>query len=196
MEKAGVAAVHLEDQVATKRCGHRPHKALVTKAEMADRIRAAVDARVDETFVIMARTDAAGPEGLESAIDRALTYVEAGADMIFAEALTSLEHFRRFTGAMKVPVLANMTEFGQTPLHTARELGKAGVRIVLYPLSAFRAMSAAAARVYDAIREEGTQQAVVATMQTRDELYDVLGYLDYEAKLDERIAKEGQHGDD
>lgn len=183
--RAGAAAMHIEDQVQAKRCGHRPGKALVSGAEMMDRIRAAVDARSDAGFVVMARTDAHAVEGQQAAIERAAGYVEAGADMIFAEALTSLDEYRQFTRAISVPVLANITEFGRTPLFTVAELRDAGVRLVLYPLSAFRAMSRAAATVYEAIRRDGSQQAVVGAMQTRAELYDVLGYHEYERKLDE-----------
>ena len=187
--RAGAAGMHLEDQVQAKRCGHRPGKELVPGAEMADRVRAAVDARTDSGFVVMARTDAHAVEGLAAAIDRAASYVEAGADMIFAEALTTLDEYRSFTRALKVPVLANITEFGRTPLFSAAELGKAGVRLVLYPLSAFRAMSRAAIAAYDAIRRDGGQQAVVAQMQTRAELYEVLGYHEYERKLDELFSR-------
>jgi methylisocitrate lyase len=187
--RAGAAGMHLEDQVQAKRCGHRPGKELVPGPEMADRVRAAVDARTDPGFVIMARTDAHAVEGQAGAIDRAASYVEAGADMIFAEALTTLDEYREFTRALKVPVLANITEFGRTPLFTADELGKAGVRLVLYPLSAFRAMSRAAIGVYDAIRRDGSQQAVVGQMQTRAELYEVLGYHEYERKLDELFSR-------
>lgn len=183
--RAGAGGMHLEDQVATKRCGHRPGKALVDTAEMIDRIKAAVDARLDPGFVIMARTDAHAVEGQQSALDRASAYVEAGADMIFAEALKTLDEYRQFTGRMRVPVLANITEFGQTPLFTTAELGAAGVRLVLYPLSAFRAMSKAALEVYSALRRDGTQRNKLELMQTRAELYEVLGYHDYEAKLDE-----------
>ena len=181
--------MHLEDQVQAKRCGHRPGKELVAVPEMSDRIRAAVDARRDDSFVVMARTDAHAVEGQQAAIDRAAAYVEAGADMIFAEALTTLDEYRGFTTALSVPVLANITEFGRTPLFTAVELGKAGVRLVLYPLSAFRAMSRAALDVYGAIRRDGSQRAVVNRMQTRDELYAVLGYHDYERKLDELFSR-------
>jgi methylisocitrate lyase len=188
--RAGAAGMHLEDQVQAKRCGHRPGKALVPAAEMADRIRAAVDARGDEAFVVMARTDAHAVEGQRAAIDRASAYVEAGADMIFAEALTTLEEYRDFTQALSVPVLANITEFGKTPLFTTTELGSAGVRLVLYPLSAFRAMSRAALAVYGAIRREGTQKSAVGAMQTRAELYDVLGYHEYERKLDELFGRD------
>ena len=182
--------MHLEDQVQAKRCGHRPGKALVSRNEMADRIRAAVDARTDPAFVVMARTDAHAVEGQQAAIERAATYVEAGADMIFAEALTNLDEYRQFTRAVSAPVLANITEFGRTPLFTVTELGEAGVRLVLYPLSAFRAMSRAAETVYDAIRRDGGQRAVVEHMQTRAELYDVLGYHEFERKLDELFSKD------
>ena len=188
LARAGAAGMHLEDQVQAKRCGHRPGKALVPAAEMADRVRAAVDARGDEDFVVMARTDAHAVEGQKAAIDRAASYVEAGADMIFAEALATLEEYREFTRALSVPVLANITEFGRTPLFTASELGLAGVRLVLYPLSAFRAMSRAALDVYGAIRRDGTQRAAVERMQTREELYAVLRYHDYERKLDELFS--------
>ncbi|MCM2357675.1 MAG: methylisocitrate lyase [Geobacteraceae bacterium] len=190
MIRAGAAGMHIEDQVTAKRCGHRPGKALVSAGEMADRIRAAVDARTDPDFVIMARTDAVAVEGIEAAIERACRYREAGADMIFPEALTELAHYRRFAEAAAIPLLANITEFGVTPLFTVEELAGAGVGLVLYPLSAFRAMSAAALRVYRAIREEGTQRGVVAEMQSRAELYQVLGYHDYEKKLDELFGKE------
>jgi len=190
MIRAGVAAVHLEDQVQAKRCGHRPGKALVSKEEMVDRVKAAVDARFDDQFCIMARTDAHASEGLQAAIDRANAYVEAGADMIFAEALNTLDEFKAFTAAVRVPVLANITEFGKTPLFTVDELRGAGVAMVLYPLSAFRAMSKAAEAVYGAIRREGTQKSVVETMQTRAELYEVLDYHAYERKLDELFFKE------
>jgi methylisocitrate lyase len=188
--RAGAAGMHLEDQVQAKRCGHRPGKELVSAAEMADRIRAAVDARNDADFVVMARTDAHAVESQRAAIARAAAYVEAGADMIFAEALTTLDEYREFTRALDVPVLANITEFGQTPLFTAGELGAAGVRLVLYPLSAFRAMSRAALAVYGAIRKDGTQKSVVPAMQTREELYRVLGYHDYERKLDELFSRD------
>jgi methylisocitrate lyase len=189
LARAGAAGLHLEDQVQAKRCGHRPGKELVAAAEMADRIRAAVDARGDASFVVMARTDAHAVEGQRAAIDRASAYVEAGADMIFAEALTTLEEYRDFTRALQVPVLANITEFGRTPLFTTAELGAAGVRLVLYPLSAFRAMSRAAEQAYAAIRRDGTQRAVIDGMQTREELYAVLGYHDYERKLDELFSR-------
>jgi methylisocitrate lyase len=188
--RSGAGGMHLEDQVQAKRCGHRPGKALVTPGEMVDRIKAAVDGRDDEAFVIMARTDAHAVEGQQAAVDRALAYVEAGADMIFAEALTTLDEYREFTRAVRVPVLANITEFGKTPLFTVAELGGAGVALVLYPLSAFRAMSKAALEVYAALRRDGGQQAVLDRMQTRTELYEVLGYHDYEKKLDELFARE------
>jgi len=184
MTRAGAAGLHLEDQVAAKRCGHRPGKALVTKEEMVDRIRAGVDGRQDENFVIMARTDAHAVEGQQAAIDRACAYVEAGADMIFAEALQTLDEYRDFIDAVGVPVLANITEFGKTPLFTTEELGDAGVRMALYPLSAFRAMSRAALEVYQTLRQEGTQKTVIDRMQTREELYEVLGYHEYEQTLD------------
>jgi len=187
--RAGAAGMHLEDQVQAKRCGHRPGKALVPADEMADRVRAAVDARGSGAFVVMARTDAHAVEGQRAAIDRASAYVEAGADMIFAEALSTLDEFREFTQALAVPVLANITEFGRTPLFTAAELGGAGVRLVLYPLSAFRAMSRAALTVYGAIRRDGSQRAVVDAMQSRNELYDMLGYHAYEQKLDELFSR-------
>jgi methylisocitrate lyase len=189
LARAGAAGMHLEDQVQAKRCGHRPGKELVPAAEMADRLRAAVDARADPDFVVMARTDAHAVEGQQAAVDRAAAYVEAGADMIFAEALTTLDEYREFTRALAVPVLANVTEFGRTPLFTAAELGQAGVRLVLYPLSAFRAMSRAAVEAYGAIRRDGSQRAVVDRMQTREELYAVLGYHDYERKLDELFSR-------
>ena len=188
--RAGAAGMHLEDQVSAKRCGHRPGKALVPAGEMIDRLHAAVDARSDPAFVIMARTDAHAVEGQAAALARAADYVAAGADMIFAEALKSLDEYRQFTAALGVPVLANITEFGQTPLFTVAELATAGVRLVLYPLSAFRAAARAQLTVYGAIRAQGTQQSVLDTMQTRAELYDVLGYHDYEKKLDELFGKE------
>jgi methylisocitrate lyase len=187
--RAGAAGLHLEDQVQAKRCGHRPGKALVPPEEMADRLRAAVDARTDPEFVIMARTDAHAVEGQAAAVERALAYVAAGADMIFAEALSTLEEYREFSRAVDVPVLANITEFGKTPLFTVAELKGAGVALVLYPLSAFRAMSQAALAVYAEIRSKGTQAGVIERMQTRAELYEVLGYLDYERKLDELFSK-------
>jgi methylisocitrate lyase len=188
--RSGAAACHLEDQVAAKRCGHRPGKALVTAEEMVDRIKAAVDGRTDAQFVIMARTDAHAVEGQQAAIERAERYVEAGADMIFAEALTTLDEYRQFTATVKVPVLANITEFGKTPLYTVAELASAGAQLVLYPLSAFRAMSKAAETVYGALRREGTQKNVIDLMQTRTDLYDVLGYHDYERKLDELFTRD------
>lgn len=191
LTRAGAAGMHIEDQVQSKRCGHRPGKALVSAGEMADRIRAAVDARPDERFVVMARTDAHAVEGQAAAVDRAKAYVEAGADMIFAEALKTLDEYRQFTAAVGVPVLANITEFGQTPLFTVEELAGAGVRLALYPLSAFRAMSRAAETVFAALRTAGTQREVVDIMQTRTELYDVLGYHEYEDKLDELFKEDG-----
>lgn len=185
MSKLGAAAVHIEDQVLAKRCGHRPNKAIVSQAEMVDRIKAAVDAKTDPDFVIMARTDALAVEGLQSAIDRACACVEAGADMIFPEAMTELDMYRQFVQAVKVPVLANITEFGSTPLFTVDELASADVSMVLYPLSAFRAMNQAALKVYQAVRRDGTQKNVLDLMQTRMELYDHLGYHDFEQKLDQ-----------
>lgn len=189
MERAGVAAVHIEDQVAQKRCGHRPNKEIVSQAEMVDRIKAAVDARRDAGFFIMARTDAFQQEGLQAAVDRANACVDAGADGIFAEAVHTLEDYRAFTEALDVPVLANITEFGQTPLFNQTELAEAGCAMVLYPLSAFRAMSQAALNVYQHIKTDGDQKAVVDSMQTRMDLYDVLNYHDFEQKLDELFAK-------
>lgn len=187
--RAGAGALHIEDQAQAKRCGHRPGKALVSKEEMVDRIKAAADARFDDQFVLMARTDAHASEGLQAAIDRSLAYVAAGADAIFAEALRSLEEYRAFTAAVQVPVLANITEFGQTPLLSVNELRQAGAAMVLYPLSIFRAMSRAAEQAYATIRADGTQQAILSQMQTRDELYEILGYLDYERKLDELFRR-------
>lgn len=184
MIKGGAAAVHIEDQVAQKRCGHRPNKSIVSQAEMVDRVRAAADAKTDSDFVVMARTDALAVEGMQSAIDRACACVEAGADMIFPEAMTELSQYREFVEAVKVPVLANITEFGSTPLFTTDELASAGVSMALYPLSAFRAQSRAALNVYQSLREEGTQQKVIDIMQPRMELYDYLGYHEYEQKLD------------
>jgi methylisocitrate lyase len=189
MIKAGAGAVHMEDQVGAKRCGHRPGKEVVSKEEMTDRIKAAVDARADPGFVIMARTDALAVEGLDAAIERACAYVEAGADMIFPEAMTELPMYRKFKNAVKVPILANITEFGQTPLFTTTELGSTGVDIVLYCCSAYRAMNAAALKVYQTIRAEGTQKNLIPMMQTRDDLYKYLGYHDYENKLDQLFAK-------
>ncbi|MGI9204341.1 MAG: methylisocitrate lyase [Woeseiaceae bacterium] len=191
MSRAGAAGCHIEDQVGVKRCGHRPGKALVDIAEMVDRIKAAVDGRVDPKFTIMARTDAHAVEGQQAALDRSAAYVEAGADMIFAEALTTLPEYQQFTSTIGVPVLANLTEFGKTPMFTTAELRKAGVRLVLYPLSAFRAMSNAALHVYETLRRDGTQKAAIDTMQTRMELYDVLGYHEYEEKLDQLFADKG-----
>ncbi len=191
MSRAGAAGCHLEDQVGAKRCGHRPGKALVETSEMCDRISAATDGRDNDEFIIMARTDAHAVEGQQAAIDRAAAYVEAGADMIFAEALTSLDEYRQFTDTIKAPVLANLTEFGKTPLFTTTELAEAGVRMALYPLSAFRAMSKSALQVYETVRAQGTQQASLSDMQTREELYEVLGYQAYEDKLDELFSAEG-----
>ena len=188
--KSGAAAMHIEDQVGAKRCGHRPGKELVSKEEMTDRIKAAVDAKTDPDFVVMARTDALAVEGLERAIERALACVDAGADAVFPEAITELSMYRKFADAVKVPVLANITEFGATPLFTLQELRSAGVSIALYPLSAFRAMNAAALKVYNAIRKEGTQKSVIDLMQTRADLYETLDYLAYERKLDRLFAKE------
>nr|WP_277990336.1 methylisocitrate lyase [Pandoraea sp. LA3] len=188
--KFGAGAMHIEDQVGAKRCGHRPGKAIVTQQEMVDRIKAAVDARTDENFVIMARTDALAVEGLQAAIDRACACVEAGADMIFPEAMTELPMYRQFSDAVKVPVLANITEFGSTPLFTVEELKSAQVGLVLYPLSAFRAMNKAAENVYHTIRRDGTQKAVLDTMQTRAELYESIGYHAYEQKLDALFAQQ------
>lgn len=185
MERAGVAALHIEDQQAAKRCGHRPNKAIVSMQEMGDRIKAAVDARVDADFVIMARTDALAVDGLHAAMERAEFYVACGADMIFPEALTTLHDYRLFTRQIPVPVLANITEFGQTPLFTREELKQAGVQLILYPLSAFRAMSYAALEVYRTLLSEGTQRELLNKMQTRDDLYGVLKYCDYEKKLDQ-----------
>ena len=190
--KVGAAAMHIEDQVGAKRCGHRPGKAIVGRDEMVDRVKAAVDARTDPDFVVMARTDALAVEGLEPALERAVACVEAGADMIFPEAVTELAMYRRFVDAVKVPVLANITEFGSTPLFTVAELASAGVAVALYPLSAFRAMNKAALNVYATLRRDGTQAAAVDTMQTRAELYDYLGYHDYERKLDALFARAGK----
>ena len=184
MIKGGAAAVHIEDQVAQKRCGHRPNKSIVSQVEMVDRVKAAADAKTDPDFVLMARTDALAVEGMQSAIDRACACVEAGADMIFPEAMTKLSQYREFVEAVKVPVLANITEFGSTPLFTTDELASAGVSMALYPLSAFRAQSRAALNGYQSLLEHGTQQKVIDIMQPRMELYDYLGYHDYEQKLD------------
>ena len=189
LTRAGAGGCHIEDQVQSKRCGHRPGKALVSGEEMADRIKSAVDGRTDDDFVIVARTDALAVEGLEAAIERASLYVEAGADVIFAEAISTLAEYKRFTSAIAVPVLANITEFGKTPLFTVSELDEAGVGLIIYPLSAFRVMSKAALAVYEVLRRDGTQKSAVGMMQTRDELYDVLRYLDYERKLDELFTK-------
>ncbi len=189
MIKAGAAAMHIEDQVGAKRCGHRPGKEIVSQQEMVDRIRAAADARTDPDFFLMARTDALAVEGLDRAIERAIACVEAGADGIFPEAMTELSMYRRFADAVKVPVLANITEFGQTPLFTVDELKGVGVSLVLYPLSAFRAMNKAAQEVYSALRRDGTQKAVLDRMQTRQELYDAIGYWDYERKLDALFSR-------
>lgn len=188
MEKAGVAAVHIEDQVAQKRCGHRPNKEIVSISEMVDRLKAALDAKTDPDFVVMARTDALSVEGLDAAVERAVAFQEAGADMIFAEALTDIEMYRKFTDVLDIPVLANMTEFGQTDLYTTEQLYGVGVDMVLYPLSAFRAMNKAALNVYQHILSDGTQQNVVDTMQTRMELYDFLNYHEFEQTLDKLFA--------
>lgn len=190
MVRAQAAAVHMEDQVQAKRCGHRPNKQIVSTDEMVDRIKAAADGRTDDRFVIMARTDAFASEGLEATLERVRRYVEAGADMIFPEAVHTLEDYRAFCGNVDVPVLANLTEFGKTPLFGVDELRDAGVGIVLYPLSAFRAMSQTAMDVYRTIREDGTQSGLTERMQTREQLYDVLGYHDYEQKLDALFSKE------
>ena len=190
MTRGGAAGVHIEDQVMQKRCGHRPNKAIVPQEEMVDRIKAAVDARSDQSFVIMARTDALAVEGMESAIDRAVACAEAGADMIFPEAMTTLEQYAEFIQAVNVPVLANITEFGATPLFSADELASVGVKLQLFPLTAFRAMSQAALNVYQHILNDGSQQAVVDSMQTRMDLYDYLGYHEYEKKLDELFAQQ------
>lgn len=189
MEKAGAAAVHIEDQVQQKRCGHRPNKAIVSQDEMVDRIKACVDARQDESFVIMARTDALAVEGMESAIERAIACVEAGADMIFPEAMITLDQYKEFVSAVKVPVLANITEFGATPLFSKEELASVGVDLVLYPLSAFRAMNKAALNVYQHLLNDGHQRDVIDSMQTRNELYDFLNYHEYEDTLDALFSK-------
>ena len=191
MIRAGAAGFHIEDQVMQKRCGHRPNKAVISKIEMVDRIKSAVDARTDDNFVIMARTDALAVEGMESAIERAIACVDAGADMIFPEAMTELSQYKLFVEAVGVPVLANITEFGSTPLFTTDELASVGVKLSLYPLSAFRAMSKAALNVYQHLLDDGTQKNVVDTMQTRMELYDFLGYHEYEQKLDQLFKEEG-----
>ena len=192
MIRAGAAAVHIEDQVAAKRCGHRPNKAIVSTSEMCDRIKAAVDAKTDAAFVVMARTDALAVEGLDAMLERVARFEAAGADAIFAEAMTDLDMYARVVDAVDVPVLANITEFGQTPLYSIDDLRRVGVSIALYPLSAFRAMSLAALNVYRTIRGEGSQAGAVATMQTRDELYEFLGYRDYEDKLDRLFAESGE----
>ena len=188
INKAGAAAIHIEDQVGAKRCGHRPNKELVSKTEMVDRIKAAVDARVDDSFVIMARTDALAVEGIDAALDRANAYIEAGADALFPEAITDLPTYKKFTDVVKVPVLANITEFGMTPLFTTSELAGVGVGIVLYPLSAFRAMNKAAENVYETVRKDGSQKAVLDTMQTREELYQRINYYEYEGALDKLLG--------
>jgi methylisocitrate lyase len=188
--KFGAAAMHIEDQVQQKRCGHRPNKEIVAKDEMVDRIKAAVDAKTDANFVVMARTDSLAVEGLEAAIERACACVEAGADMIFPEAITELDMYRKFADAVKVPILANMTEFGKTPLFSTKELASANVALALYPLSAWRASNAAALKVYEAIRKDGHQKNVVELMQSRDDLYDYLGYHEFEQKLDGLFARD------
>ena len=193
MEKTGVAAVHIEDQVFTKRCGHRPNKVIVSLKEMGDRIKAAVDARHDLNFVIMARTDAYAVEGMNSAIERALFCIELGADMVFPEAMTTLDEYLTFTTNIKVPVLANTTEFGVTPLFTREELKQVGISLILYPLSAFRALSRAALNTYQTIIKQGTQESILDKMQTRNELYEVLGYHQYEQKLDQWMEEEHEH---
>ena len=190
VEKSGAAAVHIEDQIQAKRCGHRPNKSIVSQNEMVDRIKSAVDAKNDENFVIMARTDALAVEGLQSAIDRACACVEAGADMIFPEAINDLDTYKKFTKSVDVPVLANITEFGATPLFSLEELNSVGIAIALYPLSAFRAMNKAALNIYKGLREEGTQKNLVEQMQTREELYEFLDYHEYEKKLDQLFKKE------
>ncbi|MCK5877774.1 MAG: methylisocitrate lyase [Candidatus Marithrix sp.] len=190
MINADVAGVHIEDQVMQKRCGHRPNKSIVTLEEMVDRIKAAVDARHDDSFMIMARTDALAVEGINSAIERALACVEAGADMIFPEAIYELSQYQQFVNAITVPILANITEFGQTPLFSCEQLDNSGVKAVLYPLSAFRAMNKAALKVYETLLQDGSQQAVIETMQTREELYDYLNYHSYEQKLDKLFSQE------
>ncbi|MDC9582211.1 methylisocitrate lyase [Xenorhabdus sp. PR6a] len=195
MIKAGAAGVHIEDQVGAKRCGHRPNKEIVAKQEMVDRIKAAVDARTDENFVIMARTDALAVEGLDAALDRAMAYIEAGADMLFPEAITALPMYQAFAARTQVPVLANITEFGATPLFTVEELRSVNVAIALYPLSAFRAMNKAAEQVYTALRRDGTQKNVIAMMQTRNELYESINYYDFERKLDALFSLKNSRGD-
>ena len=192
MINSGVAAIHIEDQVSQKRCGHRPNKAIVSTNEMIDRIKSAVDAKTDSNFVIMARTDALAIEGIQSAIDKAKAFVEAGADMIFPEAINTIEQYREFSDSLNVPILANITEFGQTPLFDKEQLSEAGVDMILYPLSAFRAMSNAALNVYEHILKDGHQNNVLESMQTREELYDFLNYHQYEIKLDELMNKENK----
>ena len=190
LEKAGAGAMQIEDQVGAKRCGHRPNKELVSTQEMCDRVKAAVDGRQDESFVILARTDSLASEGLESSLDRARKYLEAGADMIFPEAITELSQYKKFAAAVRVPILANITEFGKTPLFTLDELRSADVAMALYPLTAFRAMNKAALKLYETVRKTGTQQSAIADMQTRDELYDYLNYHSFEQKLDELFTRE------
>lgn len=192
-ERVGVAAVHMEDQVGQKRCGHRPGKEVVSTGEMVDRIKAAVDARIDPGFVIMARTDAAAVEGLDAAIERAVAYVEAGADMVFPEAMTSIDDYRKVKAAVQVPILANLTEFGSTPFYTTEELRDAGVDIALYCCGAYRAMNKAALNFYETVRRDGTQKHIIASLQTRAELYDFLGYHAYEDKLDTLFADDKKH---
>ena len=196
LEKAGVAAVHIEDQVSAKRCGHRPNKEIVSKSEMVDRIKAAVDARTDSSFVIMARTDSFDKEGLDGVLDRAHAYIEAGADAIFPEAVQTLAIYEEITRDIRVPVLANITEFGKTPLFKTSELASVGVKMVLYPLSAFRAMNKAAENVYEVIRKEGTQQSVISSMQTREELYERIDYFRYEKELDQLLGKQKSNDDE
>ncbi len=188
--KAGAAALHIEDQVGAKRCGHRPNKEIVTKTEMVDRIKAAVDARTDDNFQIMARTDAIANEGIESALDRIHAYVEAGADLVFPEAIENLADYAKISSAVSTPILANITEFGKTPMFTREELAASGVGMILYPLSAFRAMNKAAENVYTAIRRDGTQATVIDTMQTREELYQAINYYQYEKALDQTLGKD------
>ena len=196
LEKAGVAAVHIEDQVSAKRCGHRPNKEIVSKSEMVDRIKAAVDARTDSSFVIMARTDSFDKEGLDGVLDRVHAYIEAGADAIFPEAVQTLAIYEEITRDIRVPVLANITEFGKTPLFKTSELASVGVKMVLYPLSAFRAMNKAAENVYEVIRKEGTQQSVISSMQTREELYERIDYFRYEKELDQLLGKQKSNDDE
>lgn len=196
LEKVGVAAVHIEDQVSAKRCGHRPNKEIVSKSEMVDRIKAAVDARTDSSFVIMARTDSFDKEGLDGVLDRAHAYIEAGADALFPEAVATLATYEKITSKVKVPVLANITEFGKTPLFNTSELASVGVKMVLYPLSAFRAMNKAAENVYEVIRKEGSQQSVINTMQTREELYERIDYFRYEKELDQLLGKKNSNNDE